>query len=574
MKSPNRIPRRYRTRIDSRPAVPRAQDAGDSGPHDDGEVIEAHTAARVRDAEAPLLDAGVPLMERAAFALAETVLRLLRERRGRVAGARVALLVGAGNNGGDALFAGAQLRRRGVAVTAYGVSRRAHEGGRAALLRAGGRWVDVSAGDGEGAAAGVSAAAASLATVDVVLDAILGTGATGALRGTGAEVVEASGRAGVGVGGGSAPGAARGPLVVAVDLPSGIGADDGTLPGPVLPADVTVTFGAAKRGLVLPPAAGVCGEVEVVDIGLGMEPGGAGALTRLLPGDLATLWPVPSSSDQKYSRGVLGVVAGTAAFPGAAVLASSAAVHAGVGMVRYVGPDATASAVVAARPEVVPTRGRVQAWALGPGLPALDPDADEAPARDVAAQHQEVRAALEAAGEGVRTAVRTPVVVDAGALSLLPERVPGSVVLTPHAGELAALLRARGLDVDRAAVEGAPLEHATLAHDLTGATVLLKGAVTVVVGPGVLYSQAEGPAWLATAGAGDVLTGVLGALLAAYSERVVAEPALAARLAAMAASVHGLAARAANPGGPVSALDVAEAVPGVVGRLVQLAAAP
>jgi hydroxyethylthiazole kinase-like uncharacterized protein yjeF len=531
-------------------------------------VITAWTAAVVRAAEEPLLAAGEPLMDRAAFALAGTVGRELRASRGRIAGARVALLVGPGNNGGDALFAGAYLRRRGVAVTAYLTSSRAHDDGAAALRASGGTFVDlVKDGAGTGATA-----VGIVASADVVVDAIVGTGASGALRGRGAELVEAlrhvlDARAS----------RTQRPLVIAVDIPSGIGTDDGTLPGAVLPAHVTVTFGAAKRGLLLPPAAEVAGRVEIVDIGLWLASGpeqlGATAtalLSRLLPGDLAAIWPVPSSSDQKYSRGVLGVVAGTSGFPGAAVLASSAAVHAGVGMVRYVGPDAVGQSVVAARPEVVPTRGRVQAWALGPGLPAAEPGDDSAPSSDVAAQHAEVRAALAAAGNAAAPDDRVPAVVDAGALSLLPDRVPASLVLTPHAGELAALLRARGEDVDRAAVEAAPLRHAALAHELTGATVLLKGAVTVVVGPGTLYSQADGPAWLATAGAGDVLTGVVGTLLAAYSARVVEQPELAARLAAAAAAVHGLAAHAANPGGPVSALDVAAAVPGVVARLVAL----
>ncbi|MFC8734379.1 NAD(P)H-hydrate epimerase [Luteimicrobium sp. NPDC057192] len=536
-------------------------------------MIEARTAAVVRAAEEPLLAAGVPLMERASFALSRTVLRELAARRGRVAGARAVLLVGAGNNGGDALFAGASLRRRGVAVTAYGVSARVHEEGRAALVRAGGRFVavgeaphDVAPGTrSEDDRGGVADVVADARSSDVVVDAVLGTGAHGALRGVGAAVVEGYADA--------AAGSAGGPLVVAVDVPSGIGVDDGTVPGPVLRADVTVTFGAAKRGLLLPPAAALAGRVEVVDIGLGLgaprgrRPGGGWVLCRLEPDDVAAVWPVPGASSQKYARGVLGVVAGTSEFPGAAVLAVTAAVRAGVGMVRYVGPDAVSHAVVGARPEVVPARGRVQAWAVGPGLPAAASAADAPVEPDVLAQHHEVRAALAAATaeEG-----RVPVVVDAGALSLLPARVPPTVVLTPHAGELATLLRSRGQDVDRAAVEAAPLEHARLAHELTGATVLLKGAVTVVVGAGgAEYAQADGPAWLATAGAGDVLTGLLGVLLAGRSADVLRDPSLAATLAAGAAAVHGQAAHAANPGGPVGALAVADALPGVVADLLR-----
>ena len=534
-------------------------------------MIEAHTAAVVRAAEQPLLDAGVPLMERAAFALSRAALRELAARRGRVVGARVALLVGSGNNGGDALFAGAYLRGRGVAVTAYGVGSRVHDGGRDALLRVGGRFVDLSddgapvGGDAAAPGSTLDRAVADVAASDAVLDALLGTGARGALRGTGADVVARLNDV--------LAGTARRPVVVAVDVPSGVGVDDGTVPGPVLRADVTVTFGGVKRGLLLPPAAELAGRVEVADIGLGLDAprtrrhGAGWALCRLEHDDVAGLWPVPGASSQKYARGVLGVVAGTSEFPGAAVLAATAAVRAGVGMVRYVGPEAVSHAVVGARPEVVPARGRVQAWAVGPGLPAAPSDADAPVGPDVLAQHHEVRAALAAAtGDGDRV----PVVVDAGALSLLPARVPPTVVLTPHAGELATLLRARGQQVERAAVEAAPLEHARLAHDLTGATVLLKGAVTVVVGTGgALYAQADAPAWLATAGAGDVLTGLLGTLLAARSDEVLRDPSLAATLAAAAASVHGLAARAANPGGPVNALAVADAVPRVVADLLR-----
>jgi NAD(P)H-hydrate repair Nnr-like enzyme with NAD(P)H-hydrate dehydratase domain len=208
-------------------------------------------------------------------------------------------------------------------------------------------------------------------------------------------------------------------------------------------------------------------------------------------------------------------------------------------MVRYLGEPG--AAVVAAHPEVVVAEGQVQAWALGSGVDAHD----EAQAARIA----------DALGSGL------PAVVDAGALPLLPERVGPQVVLTPHAGELVRLLTARGVPADRHDVVATPLALARRAHELTGATVLLKGAVTVVVGPGVAHAQAEAPVWLATAGAGDGLAGLLGALLAGRSADVLDRPWLAARLAAVAASVHGRAAHAATPGGPVSASAVADALP-------------
>ncbi|MEV8178303.1 NAD(P)H-hydrate dehydratase [Cellulosimicrobium funkei] len=604
-------------------------------------MIEAWSVADVRAAEEPLLVAGVPLMERASFALATVVARDLARRRsvalpdggrrdGRVTGARAVLLVGSGNNGGDTLYAGAYLARRGVEVLAVLTGEHAHAGGLAALRDAGGR-VEVLVGSPDSAAHGdghddrhrdhldphvADRVAGQAARADVVLDGLVGIGARGALRGVAADLVE---RLAAVLDGGPAhgPDGPGRPWVVAVDAPSGIGVDDGTVPGPVLRADRTVTFGAAKAGLLLPPATHLAGHGAVVDIGLRLGapvpdapvpdapglgapgPGVAGpdapapdrgkttpVVRRLEPADVAALWSVPGATDHKYTRGVVGVVAGTPTFPGAAVLVTTAAVRTGPGMVRYGGPDDATRAVLAARPEVVPAAGRVQSWVLGPGVPAVPGPGDD-PVDD-GGQHERVRTALAAATATDATTTdatttdatttgatttgatpeRVPAVVDAGALSLLPERCPPSVVLTPHAGELARLLRARGDDVARTDVEAEPLRWARRAHEATGATVLLKGSATVVVGPEGAWSQADAPAWLATAGAGDVLAGILGTLLAAHAERVVREPGLAARLAAAAAVVHGLAAERANPGGPVAALDVADAVPGVVAELL------
>lgn len=594
-------------------------------------MIEAWSVADVRATEEPLLAAGVPLMERASFALATVVARDLARRRsvalpdggrrdGRVTGARAVLLVGSGNNGGDTLHAGAYLARRGVEVLAVLTGEHAHAGGLAALRDAGGR-VEVLVGSPDGAAHGdghddrhhahldphvADRVAAQAARADVVLDGLVGIGARGALRGVAADLVE---RLTAVLDGDSAhgPEGLDRPWVVAVDAPSGIGVDDGTVPGPVLRADRTVTFGAAKPGLLLPPATHLAGHGAVVDIGLrlgapgphapGADAAGPGApapgapgpdapgpsapapdrgtttpvVRRLEPADVAALWSVPGAPDHKYTRGVVGVVAGTPTFPGAAVLVTTAAVRTGPGMVRYGGPDDATRAVLAARPEVVPAAGRVQSWVLGPGVPAVPGPGDD-PVDD-GGQHERARAALADATATDATTTeatpeRVPAVVDAGALSLLPDRCPPSVVLTPHAGELATLLRAHGDDVTRTDVEAEPLRWARHAHEATGATVLLKGSATVVVGPEGAWSQADAPAWLATAGAGDVLAGILGTLLAAHAERVVREPGLAARLAAAAAVVHGLAAERANPGGPVAALDVADAVPGVVAELL------
>ncbi|MFH5822113.1 NAD(P)H-hydrate epimerase [Georgenia sp. AZ-5] len=517
-------------------------------------MIRAHTAAAVREAEEPLLAAGEPLMDRAAFALATRVTAELRGRGNRVPGSTVLLLVGGGNNGGDALLAGARLARRGCQVHAALLGAAPHPAGLAAARAAGVRLHEVL--DHPDVAAAVVALARR---AGVWVDALTGIGARGPLRAPldGVAAALATERA-------ASPDE---PVVVAVDVPSGIGVDDGAVPGPVLPADVTVTMGTAKPGLLLPPASALAGRVEVVDLGLDgpLAAGAAPAVCRLQGTDVADVWPVPAVGEHKYTRGVLGVVAGSQVYPGAAVLAVAGALRTGLGMVRYHGPEVPTALVHARHPEAVTAPGRVQARVIGPGI---DPG-DVARAREM---EDHLAAGLRAG---------TPTVLDAGALTLLHDDtypdLPATVVLTPHAGELAALLSARGEETTRAAVEAAPARHVRLAAEITGATVLLKGATTVVAAPdGPLYAQADATPWLATAGAGDVLAGVLGALLAGYGDALAADEigewaGLPACLAAAAALVHGRAARlaagqpgAGEPGAPITALDVAEALPAAV----------
>jgi hydroxyethylthiazole kinase-like uncharacterized protein yjeF len=245
------------------------------------------------------------------------------------------------------------------------------------------------------------------------------------------------------------------------------------------------------------------------------------------------------------------VVAGGNTYTGAALLCVGAAVRAGAGMVRYLGPPRPTELVRQRFPEVVPGEGRVQAWVAGPGI---DPeDGDQAPA---------VAAALSSG---------LPCLIDAGALVALSELVEehgpltGQALLTPHAGELASLLSRLdtwlGDGVLRTDVEARPLEHARTAAEATGATVLLKGATTLVVAPdGRVRAQTDGPGWLGTAGAGDVLAGIAGVLLAGGLDPLDA--------GAVATAVHGRAAAAASAGGPLHADAVSAAVPGVVARLL------
>ncbi|MFF4168503.1 NAD(P)H-hydrate dehydratase [Streptomyces sp. NPDC001744] len=469
----------------------------------------AYRVETVRAAEAALM-ARLPegaLMGRAAAGLAAACCSLLG--RGRVYGARVVLLVGSGDNGGDALYAGARLARRGAGVTAVLLGGRAHEGGLAALRAAGGRTADEPFGP--------------LAEADLVLDGITGIGGRGGLRPDAVPVARAA--------------RGSGAVVVAVDLPSGVDADTGEVAGEALRADATVTFGTYKPGLLVDPAREYAGALRLVDIGLGAALPGVPDLEALQHEDVARLLPVPGAESDKYRRGVVGVAAGSARYPGAAVLAVSGALRGGAGAVRYAGDGG--DAVLAAHPETLvhagPPRkaGRVQAWAVGPGL------GEEAGARAAVADV---------------LASDVPVLVDADGLrGLDPAAVRGRdapTLLTPHAGEAAALL-----GTGREEVEAGRLAAVRELAERFGATVLLKGSTTLVCGPdgGPVRVNPTGTSWLATAGSGDVLSGLAGSLLAAGLPPLDA--------ASCAAYLHGLAARrAVSRGTPITATEVADAL--------------
>lgn len=453
----------------------------------------AHTVEQVRAAERELM-ARLPegaLMQRAATGLAYAVVDLLGSAYGR----RVLLLVGSGDNGGDALYAGALLARRGAAVQAWLLSDHAHEGGVAALREAGGCVVD-----------------GSPARPEVVVDGIVGIGGRPGLRPEAAAALEA----------------VRGVPVVAVDTPSGVDVDTGELDGAHVTADVTVTFGTHKVAHLVDPASRYCGAVHLVDLGLDLaEP----AVEALQPEDVAALLPRPAADAQKYTRGVVGVRAGSALYPGAALLSVAGAASGLAGMVRYVGPAEVADRVRQWHPEVV-GEGRVQAWVVGSG-------------------------GGESAGDELRAARsdRIPTVVDADALAHVDGPQPADTVLTPHAGELAAMTGA-----ERADVEARPLHHARGAAAAYGCTVLLKGRRTLIAEPdGRVRVTTTGTPWLATAGAGDVLGGLVGALLAAGLTAYDA--------ASVGSWLHGAAATLAGRDGPLVASDVAAAIPAAVRSL-------
>jgi ADP-dependent NAD(P)H-hydrate dehydratase / NAD(P)H-hydrate epimerase len=251
--------------------------------------------------------------------------------------------------------------------------------------------------------------------------------------------------------------------------------------------------------------------------------------------DAARHISVPGPSDDKYSRGVLGVVTGSDRYPGAAVLGVEAALRTGVGMVRYVGPAHATALVLQRRPEAVAGEGRVQAWLLGSGMDHRD--------LDLTVLHR-------ALDEGL------PTVLDGGALELL-ERATGPVIITPHAGELARVLGVARDDIDAGAAVRAARE--------LGVAVLLKGHTTYAVGGDTRLLVQSAPTWLATAGAGDALAGILGALVATH--RVEGLDALA-ELGATASVIHGLAAERASAGGPLTILDLAAHVSPVIASLL------
>ena len=453
----------------------------------------AHTVEQVRAAEAELM-ARLPegtLMQRAATGLAVAISNFL----GGTYGTRVVLLIGSGDNGGDALYAGARLARRGAQVTAVLLSSKAHAAGLEALKAAGGR---VGSTD-------------DIRTADVVVDGIVGIGGRPGLRADALAAVELADEYGV--------------PIVAVDTPSGVDVDTGETPEPHVRAALTVTFGTHKICHFIDPAATACGPVHLVEIGLDLPPA---PVESLQAADVRALYPVPHGESDKYSRGVLGLMVGSTQYPGAAVIATAGALGGPVGMVRYVGPDAVAAEVRAAHPEIVAGAGRVQAWTIGSGLgDELDID--------------RIRELLDA---------EEPVVLDADGLKALDESGDHTgVLVTPHAGELA-----RMLGVDRSTVEAKRLEHARLAAERFDVTVLLKGSTTVIATPdGHVRVNTNATPWLATAGAGDVLAGLCGALLASGLTALDA--------ASLGTYLHAAAANLASSSAPVTALSVAAALP-------------
>jgi hydroxyethylthiazole kinase-like uncharacterized protein yjeF len=257
----------------------------------------------------------------------------------------------------------------------------------------------------------------------------------------------------------------------------------------------------------------------------------------------------PKPEDDKYSRGVLGVIAGSRQYPGAAILVCKSALHTGIGMLRFSAPRAVRSLVLRSAPEVVTRDGKVQAWVIGPGL---DPD------HLGRGRKKDISQAL---------AQKIPCLIDAGALALFTAST-SPVLITPHFRELSRTLARAGVSVTPEEIQEDPKKWAVRASQELGVAVLLKGSVTVVASASKRYELPLSTPWLATAGSGDVLAGIIGALLATNSLALRNDPTSIAEIAATGALIHARAAERASVGGPISATDIIEMIPRTIAEML------
>lgn len=486
-------------------------------------------ADQMRSAETRGLARGIQsfdLMQHAGHAVADVV----RRRWPGWAG-RVLVLCGAGNNGGDGFVAARALTDFGYAVTIAAAQPLAQYRGDAARAAA------LIAGPIEALSA--SALAAWLNPDTLIVDAVFGIGLSRPVEGNLARLFDAVN--------------ASGAAVVAVDIPSGVQADTGAVLGSAVRALITVTFGWPKRGHLLLPGRGLAGELVCADIGL--DDGDLTPEARTVSVNGPTIWqaalPRPGEADHKYSRGHA-VIVGGAAMPGAARLAARAARRVGVGMLTVATAEAARGFYLADQPGLIvcaidgPTGlkpiledRRVSGALVGSGLP---PDLET----------KSLVLAVLSSGK--------PAVIDGGGLTVFADKVreladarQGPVVLTPHEGEFARLF-------PHLSSLPSKLERARAAALETGAVIVLKGADTVVAAPdGGAVINANAPAWLATAGSGDVLAGLVLGLLAQGMP--------AFKAAAAAVWLHGAAGQAFGVG--LIAEDLPEMLPALLSRLWQ-----
>ena len=501
------------------------------------EILTAEEMARADRLTIESGVSGMELMQNAAAALVSVVARMLQKSSGR----RVLVLCGPGNNGGDGYVAARLLRQARMKLRVGALTPR--ESLRGDALTAANAW------DGPLE----PAAAFSLEGADIVIDALFGTGLSRDIEGKAADLILRLNHYR----------RESGTRVVAVDIPSGIDGSSGAVRGVAVEADVTVTFFRLKNGHLLLPGRLHCGELSCAHIGIR-----SAALDEIKPRtyvNAPNLWrrvlPAPRVDGHKYSRGHAVVVSGGFSFTGAARLAAHAALRAGAGLVTLASPPDAMAANAPALTSVMLREcegaeglaallsdARKNVVALGPGLGVGE-----------ATRHL-VETALSTASQPP-TAPRA-VVLDADALTSfageaealrsLIEKAPGDVVLTPHAGEFARLFG----EMHSASSK---LDRARSAARWSGATVLFKGADTVVASPdGRASILVSAPPWLATAGSGDTLTGMIAGLLAQGMEPFAA--------ASCAAWMHGRAATLFGPG--LIADDIAATLPAVWRELI------
>lgn len=432
------------------------------------------TAAEMRAAEAEWFDHGhnsYALMETAAAAVADAAHTMARP------GSRILVLAGPGNNGGDGHVTARLLAEAGYRLTVAAMVGRDSLRGDAA--RAAGGWKGAT----------VPLAHARPETFDLIIDALFGIGLLRPLAGDAAEVAARCN--------------ACATPVLAIDIPSGINADTGEMPGAAIRAEKTVSFHTAKPGHLLLPGRDWCGALTIADIGLPPTPS---TLRHNNPQNWRTSFPVPGAETHKYTRGGAIIWSGGEFHTGAARLAARAALRIGAGAVILAGDPAALrihaaqeSAIMLAEADTNSATGlfaapRCAAICVGPG-------AGVGPARIIAT------IALQSG---------KPLVLDADALtafadnrSSLADAIaphPRPVVLTPHMGEFARLWPD---------LSGSRVDRARFAARETGAIVVLKGADTVIAAPdGRASINSNAPPWLATAGSGDTLAGFITGLLA------------------------------------------------------------
>jgi len=550
--------------------------------------VKVVTVAQMRAIEAASDAAGhtyAAMMERAGRAVAQALMARQDVRK-----KRVLVLVGPGNNGGDGLVAARYLAQAGAEVACYLTRPRDPQSDenfrRLQELR-----VFCTDADADPDLRRLQQLAAG---ADVVIDALLGTGATPPLKGTIAQVLETVGKVlcaratprppeWVRVGGIPEPAPAPRPLVVAVDGPSGLDFDTGALDPVALPADLTVTFAYPKVGHFRFPGAAALGELVVADIGTDPALAADVDLEVVTP-EMVRGWLPPRPPDaHKGTFGRALIVAGSANYTGAARLAGAAAVRAGAGLVTVALPASIHSAVAAtlseatyillphelgvlAEPAVevlAEQAGRYDAMLLGPGLGQEKETAEFLTALLRGRERRPV-GFLRAGETAVQPIPLPPLVVDADGLNLLarmegwPARLPSGTVLTPHPGEMARLMGCSVAEVqaDRVGV-------ARRGAREWGHVVVLKGAFTVVAGPDgrTVLEPFANPA-LATGGTGDVLAGIIVALRAQGLGPFEA--------AAAGAYLHGLAGELARRLGPagVAAGDLLPLVPEAMALLL------